>query len=186
MNFNTFDTLTAEERVILQEAYLTALSYHREAGKNYSGYDYSLHIDGVLNVARKYIKLLPPSEHLTVYLAICFHDGIEDCGLSYNAVKDKIGEKAANIVYNVTNELGKNRQEKVSKTFPKIKACIYATFTKLCDRMGNIRFSYYIGDSTGMFKRYVKESPDFYKELHNSSHPFQPMWDELMKLVTIE
>jgi len=186
MDLQTFETLTQEQKIIFEEAYNSALYYHKEAGKSYSGYDYKLHIDGVLNVARKYIHLLPEKDHLQVYLAICYHDVIEDCGQSYNTVKDEVGEEAADIVYNVTNELGRNRREKVSKTFPKIKACIKSTFVKLCDRIGNVRFSYYIGDSTGMFKRYIKENPEFYKELHNSSHPFQPMWDELMKLATIE
>jgi len=83
----------------------------------------------------------------------------------------------------VTNELGKNRKERSEKTYPKIASCRLSTFVKLCDRIANAKFSYYINDEKGMYAKYQAEHPDFYKALHNPNHGFDDMWKEVNRLL---
>ncbi|MFM9449568.1 hypothetical protein ACKI1Y_44750, partial [Streptomyces acidiscabies] len=82
------------------------------------------------------------------------HDTTEDCRINYNDVKSEFGELVADFVYRVTNELGRNRVERADKTYPKIAECAIATWVKLCDRISNMRFSYFVWDDREMFRKY--------------------------------
>jgi len=164
-----------------------AVENHRAANCKYAGYDYDLHLNAVVNVVKQYLYLLSEEDYLPVLASASLHDGIEDTNLSYNDIvvecnKYTDGKLVADIVYNVTNELGRNRKERASKTYPKIASCRLSTFVKLCDRISNFRFSYFIVDEKNMFQLYKKENPDFYKNLHNENHGFDDMWNELNKL----
>jgi (p)ppGpp synthase/HD superfamily hydrolase len=172
--------------------HLWAISKHREAGKTYSGYDYKLHLDAVSNVGFQYLELIETHNRLTVAIANSCHDLIEDCDINYNDFKDffgqsnhEFGKDVADIVYNVTNELGRNRKERAEKTYPKIASCKYSTFVKLCDRIANLKFSYFCNDEKGMFQKYKSEHPDFYKMLYNEQHGFNDMWKEIQMLICI-
>ena len=166
-----------------------AIEAHKKSGCTYSGYDYKLHLDAVRNVARQYLHLIKPEFRIPVLLSASAHDLIEDTNVSYNdIIKQSYGEdehesvKTADIVYNVTNELGRNRKERSEKTYPKIASCTVSTFIKLCDRISNGKFSHYINDEQGMFQLYKKEHSSFSEALYNSDHGFDEMWRELDKL----
>jgi hypothetical protein len=74
--------------------------------------------------------------------AIWLHDTIEDCRVSYSKISRKFNQFVAEIVYAVTNELGKSRKESAEKTYPKIReAGASAIFVKLCDRIANVEAS---------------------------------------------
>ena len=109
------------------------------------------------------------------------HDLIEDCRVSYNDVVNVLGKEAADIVYSVTNEKGKNRHERANK---KYYEGIYETpggvFVKLCDRIANVQYSKMT--KSRMFEMYKKEQSDFEYMLYSNGHYTQPMWDYLTNL----
>jgi (p)ppGpp synthase/HD superfamily hydrolase len=97
-------------------------------------------------------------------LATWGHDLIEDTRVSYNDVKEYLGQEAADIIYAVTNEKGKNRNERANeKYYEGIRNTKGAVFVKLCDRIANVQYSKMTGSR--MFEMYKKENPRFEKML---------------------
>ena len=183
--------LTENEKAFHKEIHDSACRTHRDKYCRYSGHDYSLHLDSALHVGKQFINLLNDNQ-LNVLCAISCHDIIEDCGVNYNDLIVTLESKSvlhqgmltkadtifiADCVYNVTNELGRNRKERAEKTYPKIAACEYATFVKLCDRIANMRFGWLKGGD--MLHKYKKEHAHFYEILGANYAHFQPMWKEL-------
>jgi (p)ppGpp synthase/HD superfamily hydrolase len=88
------------------------------------------------------------------------HDLIEDCRVSYNDVKQHLGQEAADIIYAVTNEKGKNRSERANdKYYEGIRNTPGAVFVKLCDRIANVQYSKMT--KSRMFEMYKKENKHF-------------------------
>jgi len=120
-----------------------------------------------------------------VIAACCLHDVLEDTPLSYNDVKKEFGERIADIVYAVTDELGKNRKERKERTFGKIRANPDAILVKLCDRIANMRNAKY--QNQRMYTMYLDEYESFLKELDldwlvQVSKPVSLAVEELSKL----
>ncbi len=92
------------------------------------------------------------------------HDLIEDTRVSYNDVKNQLGQESADIVYAVTNEKGKNRKERANdKYYEGIRKTPGAVFVKLCDRIANVQYSKMTGSR--MFEMYRKENEEFMSKL---------------------
>ena len=87
---------------------------HAHHGQQYGLYPYVYHLKQVAEIAEE----IGFDEDIII---ACYflHDIIEDTPLSYNDVKKEFGEDVAELVYAVTNELGRNRAERHEKTFPK-------------------------------------------------------------------
>jgi (p)ppGpp synthase/HD superfamily hydrolase len=116
----------------------------------------------VAHVAKENIHHINAVELMreSVILAAWGHDLIEDTRVSYNDVKDKLGFTAAEIIYAVSNEKGKNRKERANeKYYEGIRNTPGAVFVKLCDRIANVQYSKMTGSR--MFDMYKKENPDF-------------------------
>ncbi len=164
-----------------QEVYEYAVAEHIARKHTYDSHDYNLHIDGVLAVCKRYMaKYFAGEEQDRVYKACCCHDLLEDCNINYAELKQHVGENVANDVYDVTNELGKTRAERNKRTYDKISNNKYALFVKLCDRIANTRFSFYMYEKGGMFEKYWKEYADFEAALNNGL--YSEMWAELQDL----
>jgi (p)ppGpp synthase/HD superfamily hydrolase len=130
---------------------------------------YEFHLRMVVNVYEKF-KYMLTKHHGTidnqtnVRLACWGHDLIEDTRVSYNDVKEALGHKAAEIVYAVTNEKGKNRAERGNqKYYDGICAMPEARFVKFCDRIANVQYSKMTGSR--MFGMYKKENPGFLEKM---------------------
>jgi hypothetical protein len=112
------------------------------------------------------------------------HDLIEDCRVSYNDVKEILGQEAADIVYAVTNEKGKNRKERANdKYYEGIRETKGAVFVKLCDRIANVQYSKMTGSR--MFEMYRKENDNFIEKLgydDTNTHPYFEMFGYLVGL----
>lgn len=116
------------------------------------------------------------------------HDLIEDCRVSYNDVREILGQEAADIVYAVTNEKGKSRKERANdKYYEGIRNTKGAVFVKLCDRIANVQYSKMTGSR--MFEMYKKENLDFTKSLglredraEYSGHEYYKMYKYLNDL----
>lgn len=107
------------------------------------------------------------------------HDSIEDGALSYNKIKVYFGEDVAEMVFAVTDELGRNRKERKRKTYPKIAANPDATVIKLADRIANIEHG-------GKIDMYRKEYEEFKSALYQPDRVAKPLWDHLESLLGIK
>lgn len=119
-----------------------------------------------------------------IQCACALHDSMEDGNLSYNDIKTYFGQEIAEIVFAVTDELGRNRKERKAKTYPKIRANWKAVAVKLCDRIANIEHSKEY--TPKMLEMYKKEQADFKEAIHNNEHPqqeLQKLWDHIETLL---
>ncbi len=116
------------------------------------------------------------------------HDLIEDCRVSYNDVKEHLGQEAADIIYAVSNEKGKTRAERANdKYYEGIRNTPGAVFVKLCDRIANVQYSKMT--KSRMFEMYKKENDHFLNQLgfikgydNNNTHPYFEMFAYLNNL----
>lgn len=159
-----------------ERALLVADKAH--ANQTYDIYPYGYHIRQVVKIAEE----LGYDESIIVASAL--HDTLEDTELSYNDLKKAFGEEVAEIVYCVTDELGRNRKERKSKTYPKIQSNWKATVVKICDRIANMQQSKNYNQR--LFDMYKKEHDDFCRSLMCKDHPHSETnkaWQKLNKLV---
>ena len=147
------------------------LDQHVKTNHWYDTYlPYEFHLRMVAKAAQDFIHLLPNSNDGetsfadNVVLAAYGHDLIEDTRVSFNDVKEVLGLQAADIIYAVSNEKGKNRKERANdKYYEGIRNTPGAVFIKLCDRIANVQYSKMTGSR--MFEMYKKENPEFTKAL---------------------
>lgn len=180
---------------------------HRETNHLYDKYlPYELHLRMSANVADRYKSLLDnEKDYYTGYkfgeegffddvmtlrraclIAIWGHDLLEDTRCSFGEIKNELGPEAADIIYAVTNEKGRNREEKAnSKYYEGIRNTKGADFVKLCDRIANVEYSKMT--RSRMLETYRKENERFLIEMggQNLSHPLLPMFDYLCDLFRI-
>lgn len=144
------------------------------ANQTYDIYPYGYHIRQVVKIAEE----LGYDESIIVACAL--HDTLEDTDLSYNDIKKAFGEEVAEIVYCVTDELGRNRRERKINTYPKIKANWKAVVVKICDRIANVNQS--IMYNKQLFDMYKKEHKDFCANIMSKDHPHNETnkaWEKL-------
>ncbi len=144
-----------------ERALLVAKKAH--ANQTYDIYPYIFHIKQVVRIAEE----LGYDESIIV--ASVLHDALEDTELSFNDLKKAFGEEVAEIVYCVTDELGRNRKERKEKTYPKIQGNWKATVVKICDRIANMEHSNLYNQK--LFSTYQKEYDDLVKNLKSDDHP---------------
>lgn len=164
----------------IQKAREFANDAHGSTNQMYDGGPYfNNHIEPVVEVCKKYLYLIADDEQEDVVCALYLHDVIENCRVTYGDLKKEFGEKVADIVYNVSSEMGKNRKERNERTYPKIAQCPLSVFVKLCDRIANSTY-----DIEGsMFKKYKEEYEGFRKALFPSRGArFVHMWNSLENL----
>lgn len=135
-------------------------------------FPYKKHLDDVVAILIRY------GFSGKYIIAGYLHDIIEDTALSYNKVKKYFGLDVAEMVYCVTDELGRNREEKKLKTLPKTASNPDAIIIKLADRMANIEHG-------GKIDMYRNEFTAFKDVLYsNTPADAKIMWDDLEKLLT--
>jgi (p)ppGpp synthase/HD superfamily hydrolase len=113
-----------------------------------------------------------------VECAVWLHDVMEDCRVSYSQLKREFGTHVADIVYALTNELGKNRCEMAERTYPKIRnEGALAVFVKLCDRIANTEASCLVSEGSYL-DMYRKEYGKFRNFLYREGE-WEEMWSYL-------
>ena len=154
---------------------LAAVAHHRQ---RYGTNPYTYHLDQVEMILCRFGF----SNDYDLRIAAWLHDIIEDTYFSYEQVKNGFGEEVANIVYAVTNEMGRNRRERYEKTYPKIKNNTKALVLKLADRIANIEQAK--GTNSRYVNMYRKEWEDFYGQLYKdtSDKRIAEMWKYLEML----
>lgn len=158
-----------------------AIRCHAAANHIYGDHlPYSYHLQMAATFAKKYLDIIPEEDRVAVISAAWCHDTIEDARQTYNDVKKVIGEKAADIVYAVTNEKGKTREERANdKYYNEMKLVPNAVFVKLCDRLANATYSRETNSS--MINKYRKEQPHFEEMLYDER--YKDMFDELNEIL---
>jgi len=158
-----------------------AIKVHKDTNHIYGNelpYDY--HLASTVQFGLKYLYLIPEDMHIDVISALWCHDTIEDARQTYNDVKKIIGERAADIVFALTNEKGKERSDRANdKYYSEMVQIPYAVFCKLCDKLANATYSKKEGSS--MLKKYKREQPHFEIMVYDPS--LQPMFDELNEIL---
>lgn len=160
----------------VERALLAADKAH--ANQSYDIYPYGYHFRQVKRIAEE----LGYDESIVV--SCILHDTLEDTDLSYKDLKKAFGEEVAEIVFCVTDELGRNRKEKKMKTYPKIKSNWKATVVKVCDRIANMQQSKEYNEN--LFKMYQKEYSDLVDNIKSDAHPQNEVgkaWKRLEELV---
>lgn len=178
------------------------LEQHSSTNHMYDTYlPYEFHLRMVNNVGQQFKHLLDgakdyytgdpiinPTTQVSLQnacmLATWGHDLIEDTRVSYNDVKQNLGQEAADIIYALTNEKGKNRKERANeKYYEGIRKTPGAVFVKLCDRIANVQYSKMTGSR--MFEMYKKENDDFIVNMgwdDTNTHPYFEMFSYLVNL----
>lgn len=147
---------------------------------------YSFHLEMVANQAKKFEKLIPVDDpyYSDIWIGVYGHDSIEDARLTYNDIKSKFGERAAEIIYLCTEDKGRNRGERKSdKFYEELKTNESAVFVKLCDIMANSLFSQLTGST--MFEKYRQE---YYRKVkpHLYSDEYKEMFGYLDKIYSVQ
>ena len=92
--------------------------------------------------------------------AAWLHDAMEDRGVSYNEIKNRFNVRVADLVYGVTTEKGRNRDERANDDYYcTMRSIRGASFLKICDRYCNVSEGILTGHS--MLARYAEELPSF-------------------------
>ena len=178
------------------------LEQHKSTNHMYDTYlPYEFHLRMVNNVGQQFKHLLDERDFYTVeeivnpvsqvslrsacMVATWGHDLIEDTRVSYNDVKDHLGQEVADIIYALTNEKGKTRKERANDKYYKgIRVTPGAVFVKLCDRIANVQYSKMTGSR--MFEMYKKENDEFIVQLgydDTNTHPYFEMFSYLVNLL---
>jgi len=143
---------------------------HDGQGQLYSGMPYSNHLNFVAAQDTRFKHLTPVKMHkyrALIMFVIYGHDSIEDCGITYNNVKETVGEKAAEAIFLCTEDKGRTRDARKSpEWYAKLNTNELAVYVKLCDIIANSLFSFLTNSS--MFEKYkaeyfAKVKPGLYK-----------------------
>jgi len=155
---------------LVDEARYLAISLH--GLQKYDEHPYYYHLEEVVEVLKDH--------GFTEDKYICagyLHDAFEDTAISYNDLMKIFGKEIADIVYDVTDELGKNRKERKEKTYPKIRANKDAIIVKLADRIANVTNAKKTGNP--IFEMYQKEYTEFRSALDTNDYTLDSLWIEL-------
>jgi (p)ppGpp synthase/HD superfamily hydrolase len=146
---------------IIQRARAFAIKAHgnQQYGHEPYTYPYTFHLEKVRSVL-----LWMGVDDPEIHAAALLHDVIEDTATNYNDLVHGFGTRVADIVYAVTDELGRNRAERHAKTYPKTAASPEAILLKQADRIANVEFGMKHAPSR-MVDMYRKEHEGFSKAL---------------------
>lgn len=160
-----------DKETIIERTRKYAVNCHASTNHKYDKeHSYELHLNAVFNIACKFIRLVPENDRACVLAACYAHDLIEDCRLTYNDVAKETNRTVAELVYALTNEKGKNRDERANdKYYSDMKKVDGAVFVKICDRIANYEYSKTNGDGS-MAEKYKKEMNNFVKKLYRPDY----------------
>lgn len=177
MTQEEFTSFVEKHRDKIEASKSLAFTLHDRVGQHY-GKDlpYGHHLQMVADNVLAYGSQVCQSEDdiLPMMFGAYFHDTIEDARLTYNDVKktalNEIGMTetqaliAAEIVYALTDEKGRNREERQNENYYRgIRETPYAPLVKMADRLANTSFSFAGADPVNLRMRevYREEFPTF-------------------------
>lgn len=164
---------------LAEKSMMYALRSHMITNHKYDGdKPYEVHLIMVVDIAKRWIHLIPEEYRDEVISACWTHDVIEDCRQTYNDVRQETNGYVAELVYACTNEKGRNRKERSNdKYYEGIRNTEYASFVKVCDRAANYQYSKQTGSR--MADLYEKEMDDFIQKVGILDTPYSAIVNEL-------
>lgn len=160
---------------LIEKAKIFACEAH--GTQKYGKFPYSYHLKEVVDILTEHKEA---SEYLQV--AAWLHDVLEDTDKTFEWLICEFGKTISRTVYAVTDEPGKNREERHLRTYPKILAAGRdATALKLADRIANTRNS--LKYNHKIYKMYAKEYTNFKFKLKISGE-LKNMWATLDVLMS--
>lgn len=145
----------------------------------YGEFPYIFHLDQVVQILENYG--INDDTHLSIaYL----HDLLEDTIYTDIHLINIISQEILISIKNLTDEPGKNRQERKQKTYIKLsnlKPSSPELIVKIADRIANVTFCIKTNDKRRL-KMYKKEHQSFKSAIFRENQPLQ-MWYELEKLL---
>jgi len=157
-----------------------SLAQQKHSAQSYDHFPYFKHLEDVYKVLLRFGFKEDKVEDLRILTAGILHDILEDCAVSYGDLKREFGLEVAEIVYCVTDELGRNRKEKHERTYPKVRSNPDAVIVKVADRIANIEYS--IAEGSDFIEMYRKEHEEFQRAIRIYRH-IDEMWEHLNRLI---
>lgn len=143
----------------------------------YKGQPYDVHNKGLREVLKRFGFKEETYPHL--HAAGELHDVFEDTDATpQQALQYGIDKRPIMLALLVTDEPGKNRTEKKTKTYPKTASDPESIILKLADRITNV-------EKGGKHDMYKHEHPTFYKMLYkeDASKQTKRMWSYLNTII---
>lgn len=137
--------------------------------QSYGIFHYVYHLDSVVEVLCRF------GYEGKYVVAGYLHDTLEDTNLKYRDIESYFGKDVAEMVYCVTDEIGRNRKERKEKTYPKIVSNPDAIIIKLADRIANV-------EEGGKVDMYRKEHKEFKSNLYVEGH-CDDIWEYLETVI---
>ena len=164
-----------------------AFAIHDQVNQRYGEFlPYGFHLKMTASYVSRYGHLVAQTEAdvLVLYASAYLHDTMEDARMTYNDVVKfirnfrpegitlpdvcvkELESQVPEIVYALTNEKGRNRDERADAIYYKgIRETRFASFVKMCDRLANLRFTVMFVFANYMFDVYKREYPAFIREI---------------------
>lgn len=150
----------------VQKAKDYAIDCHNKVNHTYDGQPYSIHLNGVYNFAYQYQHLVDIDNRENFLAAAWCHDVIEDCRETYNDVLKATNKEVAELVYALTNEKGKTRDQRANdKYYSDMRLVKGAPLLKMCDRLAN--YNYSLMTNSRMADIYTNENDRFIGKMRN-------------------
>lgn len=156
----------------IKEVMQFAMKAH--GGQMYGNLPYITHLSDVYRVLLEF-----GYHNLDLLASAWLHDVLEDTEYHYSDIVNLTDESTAQMVYAVTDELGRNRKERKKKTWPKIAKNSGAMVLKQADMISNVRQG--LSEESKKLNMYRKEYTafkDYFIHMGN-----QDMWVELDRLL---
>lgn len=164
----------------LNRARIFAADAH--GSQKYGNHPYTQHLSDVAKVVERFNLFRYSPEYFVLCVAAWLHDVVEDTDVTFDDLAENFDSQVVSLVQAVTDEPGKNREERHAKTYLKIrKAGMFAVFLKLADRIANVENCIATGNE-GLLGMYQKEHNGFVKVLRRDAELFN-MWEHLDGLV---
>jgi (p)ppGpp synthase/HD superfamily hydrolase len=164
--------------MMYQKAILFAIEAHKD--QMYGKFPYISHLMSASMTATRFgCSIVDAENGIYQHCGLILHDSMEDAGVKFRSIKNEFGERVAEMVFGMTDEIGRNRKERHEKTYPKIKANKDSLFGKLCDRITNAEQS--ARERSRQMDMYRTEHPEFREALYIEEH--KAMWDHLEKVL---
>lgn len=168
--------------VEFNKAMVFAINAHKNQtyGDGNDAKPYIIHLISVSDILNRFgFYSIDYERGRILQIASLLHDTIEDAGIKFKDIEKSFGKDVAEIVYCVTDELGRNRKERHEKTYPKIRANRNAIVVKLADRIANVEYS--SKNRSRQMDMYRSEFQDFKHHLYNGENI--EMWNHLEKIL---
>ncbi len=175
MKKGTYNLIIEDNSETVKRIKESAHALHASVNQTYDKMlPYGFHLDMVVDSVYRYGHLVCSCDDdvLPLFFGAYYHDSIEDARLTYNDttktalryMTERQAYVAAEIVYALTNDKGRNRAERAGERYYKgIRETPYAPFVKLADRLANIRYSFTHCNESNVYMKevYRGELPHF-------------------------